>query len=318
MRRRVLPDPGREGGSVRILVSGSSGLIGSALVPALSAEGHAVSRLVRGRPGPGDVLWGPARGAVDAARLEGFDAAVHLAGESVAGRWTRTKKAAVRDSRVRGTRLLAEAFSRLSRPPQVLICASAVGFYGDRGDEVLTEQSAPGSDFLAGVCREWEAAAAPAAERGMRVAHLRFGVVLSPRGGALARMLPPFRLGLGGVIGSGRQYMSWISLDDAVGAVRHVLLNGSLAGPVNVTAPQPVTNRQFTRALGRALGRPTIFPMPAFAARLAFGEMADALLLSGARAEPARLLSSGYAFRTPDLEGALRRFWAKRPDSSVP
>jgi uncharacterized protein (TIGR01777 family) len=232
---------------------------------------------------------------------------VHLAGENIAkGRWNARKKARIRDSRVNGTRLLSEALTRLSKPPAVMVCASAIGYYGDRGDEVLREESASGSGFLAEVCRQWEAAAEPARKRGIRVVHLRIGVVLSPEGGALAQMLFPFRMGLGGKLGSGRQYFSWIAIDDLVTVIAHALTNDTLQGPVNAVAPHPVTNLEFTRTLGRVLARPTLFPMPALAARLAFGEMADELLLSSARVEPTRLLATAYQFRHPQLEGALR------------
>ena len=294
---------------MNILVSGSNGLIGSALVGHLTVGGHSVTRLVRTEPKPGEaaVRWDPAAGTIDAARLEGLDAVVHLAGENVAGRWTAAKKTKIRDSRVKGTCLLSEALTGLTQPPQVFVCASAVGYYGDRGDEVLTEESVRGSGFLAEVCRDWEAATAPAAQQGLRVLTLRLGVVLSPDRGALARMLTPFRLGLGGRIGSGRQYMSWIAIADACGAIAHALTTDSLQGPVNAVAPHPVTNQEFTTTLGRVLRRPTAFPMPAFAVRLMFGEMADEALLASQRAEPRRLLDSGYAFRYPELEGALRR-----------
>jgi uncharacterized protein (TIGR01777 family) len=294
---------------VNILVSGSSGLIGAALVPFLSAGGNTVVRLVRSRAeqtGPA-VAWDPVAGTLDRAALEGFDAVVHLAGEDISsGTWTAAKKARIRDSRVEGTRLLARAIASLERAPGVLACASAVGYYGDRGNQLLTEESEPGTGFLASVCRDWEAAATPAAEAGIRVAHLRFGVVLSAAGGALARMLGPFRMGMGGPLGSGRQYMSWIAIDDAVGAVGHVLSTPPLRGAVNVAAPTPVTQAEFARALGRALGRPTVLAMPAFAVRLMFGEMADELLLPSQRLAPARLLASGYRFRFPELDGALR------------
>jgi uncharacterized protein (TIGR01777 family) len=232
---------------------------------------------------------------------------VNLAGDNIAaGRWTPEKKARIRDSRVQLTRQLAESLARLTPPPQVLVSASAIGFYGNRGDEVLREESLSGSDFLSSVCRDWEAATRPAAEAGIRVVCLRFGAILSAAGGALAKMLTPFRLGAGGVIGDGRQWMSWIALNDVLGAIRHALAADALRGPVNVVAPQPVTNREFTQMLGRVLGRPAILPLPAFAARLAFGEMADALLLSSQRVEPARLLASGYRFQFTELEGALR------------
>jgi uncharacterized protein (TIGR01777 family) len=294
---------------MKILVTGSSGLIGSALVPVLTAEGHSVTRLVRSKPRPGEagIYWDPSTETIDTSSLEGFDGVVHLAGENIAaGRWTAEQKARIRDSRVKGTRLLAESLARLARRPAVLLCASAMGYYGSRGEEVLKESSPAGSGFLAEVCREWEAAAEPAARRGIRVVSLRMGVVLSSKGGALATMLLPFRLGVGGRVGDGKQYMSWIAIDDVVGAFSFALRSETLRGPVNVVAPNPVTNAEFTKTLGRVLGRPTVFPMPAFAARLAFGEMADGLLLASARIEPAKLLVTGYAFRFAELEGALR------------
>ncbi|HEV2175715.1 MAG TPA: TIGR01777 family oxidoreductase [Terriglobia bacterium] len=300
---------------MKILVSGSSGLIGSALVPFLTTGGHAVVRLVRaGRSAAAEgIPWDPSTGAIDAAKLEGFDAVVHLAGESIAAaRWTPEQKVRIHESRVKGTRLLAETLARLARPPRALVCASAVGYYGNRGGELLNEASAPGSDFLAQVCRDWEAAAEPATRRGIRVVNLRFGMVLSSAGGGLAKMLTPFRLGVGGIIGSGRQYVSWIALDDVVGAIHHALSTDALRGPVNAVGPTPVTNREFTKALGRVLSRPTIFPVPAFAARATFGEMADALLLASQRVEPARLLAGGYQFQFPELEGALRHALAKQ------
>jgi hypothetical protein len=293
---------------MRILISGSSGLIGSALVPRLRAAGHEVVRLVRGAVSPDgpSIPWDPGRGALDRAALAGVEAAVHLAGEDVSSeRWTAEKKARIRDSRVVGTRLLAEALAALPRPPAVLVSASALGFYGDRGDETLTEDSAPGRGFLATVCQQWEAATAPAAAAGVRVVLLRLGVVLSPAGGVLARLLGPFRLGLGGPVGSGRQYVSWITLDDTLGAVEHVLARDALRGPVNAVSPTPVTQLEFARTLGRVLGRPTLVPVPAFALRLMFGEMADEMLLASARLEPARLLAAGYVFRHPTLEEAL-------------
>ena len=298
---------------MKIIVSGASGLVGSALVPALGAGGHQVTALVRreskqrAHADVAEVEWDPNAGQLDAARLVGHDAAVHLAGESVTGgRWTAEKKRRIRESRVRSTRLLAETLARLQTRPRVLVCASAVGYYGNRGAEVLTEASAPGTDFLSDVCREWEAAAEPARAAGIRVVHLRFGVVLSAEGGALAQMLTPFKLGIGGQLGSGAHYMSWLALDDAVGMIEHALADESLSGPVNAVAPQPVTNHEFTKTIGRVLGRPTLLPMPAFALRLALGEMADALLLSSARVEPQRLAAAGYQFKYPQLEGALR------------
>ena len=294
---------------MRVAVSGSVGLIGAEVVSALSAAGSEVVRLVRRDPAPGEraVRWDPHKGIADPAGLSGLDAVVHLAGENIAaGRWNAARKAAIRESRVEGTRLLCDAIAALPEPPKTLVCASAIGYYGDRGDELLTEESPAGTGFLPDVCREWEAATAPAAKKGIRVVTLRFGVVLTPKGGALSRMLPPFRMGIGGVLGSGKQYVSWIAIDDLSGIVLHVLSNGDLRGPVNAVAPRPVTNREFTETLGRMLSRPTPFPVPAFALRLAVGEMADALLLASARVVPRRLEETGYRFRFPELSGALR------------
>ena len=292
---------------MRILVTGSSGLIGSALVGALGSAGHSVIRLVRRAAATDGVRLDP---AVDppftkAGEDQAFDAVVHLAGESISGRWTAAKKTRIRDSRVQGTRMLASALGRTSQRPQVMVCASAIGIYGNRGDKVLQEESAPGSDFLAEVCKQWEAATEPAVRVGIRVVSLRFGVVLSPRGGALARMLPPFRMGAGGRIGSGRQWMSWIALDDVVGVIQHALATDAVHGPVNAVAPAPVTNAEFTRTLGAVLHRPTVFPLPAFMVRLAFGEMGEALLLGSQRVDCGKLLASGYRFRHCELKLAL-------------
>jgi hypothetical protein len=246
-------------------------------------------------------------GTIDEKGLEGHDTIVHLAGENIAsGRWNERTKKAIRDSRLDGTRLLCDAINRLQTPPQTLICASAIGFYGDRGEEVLDERFAAGEGFLADLCKDWETITESVRPRGIRVVNLRFGVVLSAAGGALATMLKPFKLGVGGVIGSGRQSMSWIGIDDAVGAIHHALTCDELSGAVNVVSPNPVTNRDFTKTLGRVLRRPTILPMPAFAARLAFGEMADELLLASTKVVPRRLVETGYAFRDPQLEPALR------------
>jgi uncharacterized protein (TIGR01777 family) len=293
---------------MRTLVTGSTGLTGRALVSSLIAKDDEVVRLVRSKPlREYEVYWDPARGEIDRAGLEGLHRVVHLAGENIAaGRWTEQQKARIRDSRVKGTRLLSEALAGLGSPPAVMVCASAVGFYGDRGDEVMTEDSSPGSGFLAEVCRDWEAATEAASRSGIRLTNLRIGMVLSFPGGALEKMLPPFKMGLGGKIGSGEQYMSWIELSDLVAVISHALSDSSLTGPVNAVSPGAVTNLEFTKTLGRVLGRPTVFPMPAFAARLAFGEMADELILASTRAKPAKLLSSGFSFRFSDLEDALR------------
>jgi hypothetical protein len=293
----------------RILITGSSGLIGSALVSLLTAGGHRVIRLVRSEPraAENEVHWDPTAGRIDASRLEGLDAVVHLAGENIgAARWTPERKARLRESRVKGTQLLCDSLAKLSARPQVLVSASAIGYYGNRGDEILHEESPPGSGFLAEMAREWEAATEAAANAGIRVVNLRIAVVLSATGGALARMLMPFRLGVGGILGDGKQYMSWIALDDLVQAIVHSITTESLRGPVNAGSPHPVTNYEFTKTLGRVLGRPTFLPMPSFAARLAFGEMADELLLAGTRVEPTKLLASGFKFRQPELESALR------------
>ena len=292
---------------MKILVTGSHGFVGSALLPALMAEGHRVVRLVRtAAPCADEITWDPAANEMDVAALEGADAVVHLAGENIAGRWTAAKKGRIRESRVAGTRLLREALAKLQCPPRVLVAASAIGFYGDRDDEVLTEESAVGNGFLSEVTRDWEAAAQPARARGMRVVQLRFGMILSARGGALEKMLPPFRFGLGGRIGSGRQWWSWISIDDVVRAIQFALANELLSGPVNVVSANPVTNDEFTRVLGRVLRRPTIFPLPAFVARLALRQMADEVLLASTRVDPARLLGADFEFKQPELEMALR------------
>lgn len=300
---------------MKVLVSGAGGLIGSRLVADLTAGGHRVVRLVRRDSTPSGpcVCWDPQSGQFDAAALEGLDAVVHLAGESIAaGRWTATKKDRIRESRVEGTRRLSRALSEQSHPPGVLACASAIGVYGDRGDERLAETSPPGRGFLADVCREWEAACEAARQSGVRVVHLRFGMVLATAGGALARMLTPFRLGVGGRIGNGRQYVSWIALEDASSVIGRVLTDDALDGPINVVAPHPITNAEFTKTLGHVLRRPTLMPVPAWVARRVFGQMADELLLSSTRVEPKRLLDAGFEFRHPDLEGALRHLLQKK------
>jgi uncharacterized protein len=286
---------------VRVLITGSSGLIGSALKPALVEAGHHYESLRRGPS------WDPESSRLDPQAVEGFDAVVHLAGEGIGDhRWNERHKQRVKDSRVNGTGALARALAARAEKPAVLVSASAVGYYGNRGDEVLTEESGPGDDFLAEVCAGWEAATRPAEDAGIRVVHLRTGIVLSPRGGALGQALPFFRLGLGGRLGSGEQYWSWISLDDEVGAVLHALSDERLTGAVNATAPDPVTNAVFTKALGKALHRPTVFPVPRAALAVRFGkEMAEVMVLASQRALPAKLEATGYRFRHPSLDGAL-------------
>jgi uncharacterized protein len=297
---------------MRIVVSGSTGLIGSALMSALRSLRHEVVALVRRRVSPGEraLAWDPERGTIDRAGLEGADAVMHLAGENVFERWSTAKQQRIRDSRVQGTRLVCDALAALQRPPATLLAASAIGYYGDRGAEALTEESTPGDDFLARVARDWEAATAPAARAGIRVVNMRNGVVLTPTGGALAPMLPAFRLGLGGSVGSGKQYLSWITLDDMIRAILHLLDNRTLSGPVNMTAPVPVTNREFAKTLGRVLGRPAVIPVPAIALRLVFGAAGAEMVQSGQRVLPARLLASGFAFGFRDVEPALRHLLA--------
>ncbi|HOW98444.1 MAG TPA: TIGR01777 family oxidoreductase [Kiritimatiellia bacterium] len=301
---------------MKILLTGAAGLIGSALRPALERDGHEVIPLRRGLPEGGERAgraWDPGRGWFSPGALEDLDAVVHLAGETIAAlRWTAAKKQRIRDSRVAGTRLLCETLARLARPPRALIAASAIGYYGDRGGEILTEDSGPGRGFFPELCRDWEAATRPAAGAGLRVANLRFGVVLSRAGGALPRLLPPFQFGLGGPLGRGDQYMSWVALEDAVNIVRRALRDETLRGPVNAASSQPVTNREFTRALGTILGRPTFFRVPAFVLQLVLGEMAGPLLLASARVEPAKLTACGYGFRMPSIEEALANELARR------
>jgi len=293
---------------MKIGVSGSTGLIGSALTRALNRRDDEVLPLVRRRVSPGEraVSWDPERGTIDRAGLEGADAVIHLAGENVVGRWSPAKKQRIYDSRVKGTRLLCDALAGLQRPPATLLAASAIGYYGDRGDEAVTEESAPGEDFLAHVSRDWEAATAPATRAGIRVVNMRIGVVLTTTGGALAKMLPAFRLGLGGPVGSGNQYLSWIVLDDIGNAILYLLNHQNLVGPVNMTAPTPLTNRDFARTLGKVLGRPAVVTVPAFALRMAFGTEGAAMLQSGQRVLPARLVASGFDFSFTDVEPALR------------
>jgi uncharacterized protein (TIGR01777 family) len=307
------------GGSRRFVVSGASGLLGSGLCAVLSTGGHVPIALAREssrvpHAAAGSVAWDPRSGSIDADSLEGADYVVHLAGESIAsGRWSDARRTSIRESRVAGTRLLAETLGSLKSPPEALVCASATGWYGDRGDEPLPESAGPGRGFLADVCRDWEAAAEPARDAGIRVVHLRFGMILWPSGGALKQMLPLFRAGAGGRIGSGRQFWSWVSLDDAIGAILHAARTGSLDGPVNVVSPGPVRNEEFTAVLGSVLRRPAVFPVPASVLRMTMGRMADELLLSSARVIPERLQESDFTFQDPELEPALRHMLG-RPD----
>jgi len=293
---------------MKVLIAGASGLVGSALIPPLKADGAEVTRLVRSTPKPGEIEWHPNQDAMDAARLEGFDAIINLAGENVAGgRWTEDQKRKIHDSRVNGTHLLSEAMAKLAKPPHAFLCASATGFYGDREDEVLDEHSDSGGGFLAGVCREWEKATEPAVAAGVRVVNLRFGVILSREGGMLSKLLTPFKMGMGGKVGSGKQFISWVAIDDVTSAIKLALSDETFRGPVNVVSPNPVTNEVFTKTLGHVLSRPTALAMPAFAARLAFGEMADEMLLASQYVVPKRLMDAGYEFKYPELEGALRK-----------
>lgn len=294
--------------TARILITGATGLVGSALGAALRQEGREVVPVTRSGSRDGKhVVWQPNQGQLDVNDLEGADVIVHLAGESIAAaRWTSKKKQAIRDSRIKGTTLLANAMASMQRKPKTFICASAIGIYGNRGHEILTESSEPGSGFLADVCEEWEAACEPARDAGVRVVNARFGMVLSAKGGALKAMLTPFRLGVGGVVGRGDQWWSWVALSDAVSAIVFAMNNDSIEGPMNVVAPNPVTNRQFTKVLGSVLFRPTILPLPAFVAKLMMGEMADELLLSSTRVEPAVLHKAGFDFEYDSLEQSLR------------
>ena len=294
---------------MKIAIAGASGLVGTALIPALEAQGHEVTRLVRTAPRAGEIEWHPNKDEVSAASLEGLDVIINLAGENIAGgRWTDEQKRKIRDSRVNGTHLLSEAIAKMERKPRAFICASATGIYGDRDDEVLDEQSESGGGFLAGVCREWEMACELAVKAGARVVNLRFGPILAREGGMLSKLLTPFKMGMGGKVGSGSQYISWVSLDDSVNAILLAINDESIRGPLNVVSPNPVTNEEFTKTLGHVLNRPTALAMPAFAARLAFGEMADEMLLVSQRVMPKRLSAAGFQFQYPELEGALRHY----------
>jgi uncharacterized protein (TIGR01777 family) len=305
----------------RILVSGVSGPIGNALLPALKAGGARISRLTRSGSKPQassgndssneeSIPWDPQQ-PISPDKVSDFDAVVHLAGESIVGRWTDDKKSKIRDSRIGPTRHLAQALSQAKEKPQVFVCSSAIGYYGDRGDEVLPESSSAGTGFLPHVCREWESATQSAAAAGIRTVQIRTGIVLSPKGGALGSMLPPFKFGLGGRLGSGQQWMSWIDVQDMVGAIHHILKTDLLQGPVNMVAPKPVRNDEFTKILASVLSRPAIFPVPVFAIRLALGEMGETILLGSQRVEPAQLVASGYPFRFSDLRASLQNILQK-------
>ena len=298
---------------MRILVSGSHGLVGKALISSLTSDGHEIVRLVRRKPsGAAEIAWDPNEGRLDGS-LEGLDAVVHLAGESIAGgRWTNAKKRAIRDSRVKGTALLSDAIARLSRPPAVFLSASAIGYYGNRGDELLTETSAPGNDFLAGVCIEWENATRVAVEKGIRTVNMRFGIILDAHEGALGKMLTPFQMGIGGRVGNGKQWVSWIAIEDVVSGLKFLISDVSVRGPVNFVTPNAMTNAEFTKILGHVLSRPTLFPVPEFGVKLAFGEMGEALLLSSQRVKPTVLEERGFRFAWPVLEPALRYLLARR------
>jgi uncharacterized protein len=291
-----------------VAVTGSTGMIGSALVASLVADGHEVLRLTRSpSPGPGAARWDPAGGTIDAEALAKADAVVHLAGRAIAApRWTPKVKREILSSRTRGTRLLAETMAGLAGGPRVLVTASGIHYYGDRGDEVLTETSPGGQGFLAEVCRQWEGAASPARDAGIRTVHVRTGLVLASRGGALPKLLPLFRVGLGGRFGSGRQWWPWVTLDDVVGIYRHAVTSAAASGPLNATAPNPVTNAEFTATLAKVLGRPALLPVPHFGPRLLLGQMAEELLFTSARVHPAAPQSSGYWFQHPTLAPALR------------
>lgn len=304
---------------MHVAITGATGFIGSALVPFLTGAGHEVTRLTRRRTtGPGEVTWNPTAGELDPEHLVGVDAVVHLAGEPVAaGRWTAKRRQRIRDSRVQGTALLARTLAAMDDGPRVLVASSGIDYYGDRGDEVLTEDSGPGAGFLAEVCVAWEAAADPARQAGVRVVHLRTGMVLSADGGALPKMLLPFRLGVGGRLGSGEQYMSWITRDDMVRLCAHALSSSTLVGPVNAVAPTPVTNAEFTRTVAAVLSRPALVPVPRFAPRLLLGELADVLLFASQRAFPERAEADGFVFAHPNLENALRHV-LRRPAATTP
>src|SRR5258706_3586340 len=311
---------------MRILISGSTGFLGTALIESLEREKHTVARLVRpetaqriGRGASDQIVpWDPVAGQFDATAAEGADALVHLAGASIAGgRWNAPRKNLLRTSRIQATRHLIGALSKLQRPPRVIVAASAIGYYGTRGDETLTETSAPGNDFLAGLCREWEAETTRGAEFGARVVSLRFGIILAAHGGALPRMVTPFKIGVGGRLGTGRQWMSWLTLEETVSIIQFALASPGLAGPANAVTPNPVQNLEFTQVLARTLHRPALFPAPAFALRLALGEMADALLLVSPKVLPAKLVNSRYRSLHPELADELEKALRKNVSSST-
>jgi uncharacterized protein len=294
---------------MKIAIAGASGLVGSALIPSLVHDGEAITRLVRSTPKPGEIEWHPNEDHLDVQSLEGFDVIINLAGENIAGgRWTDEQKRKIRDSRVSGTHLLSEAIAKMSVKPSAFICASATGIYGDRDDETLDEQSESGSGFLAGVCREWEMACEPAIKADVRVVNLRLGPVIAREGGMLAKLLTPFKMGMGGKVGSGKQYISWVGLDDVVNAIKLAINDQSIRGPLNIVSPNPVTNEEFTRTLGHVLNRPTALAVPAFAARLAFGEMADEMLLASQKVLPKKLSALGFQFQYPELEAAFKKY----------
>jgi len=292
---------------LRIAITGASGVVGTPLCAFLSTGGHEVLRLVRRAAGPGEIAWDPARGKLDPSALEGVDAVIHLAGENVGVRWTAERKRRIVESRVAGTELIAKTIARLANPPRVLISASAIGIYGIEDPDTADETSLLGDDFLADVCKRWEAAAEPASAAGIRTVNLRIGVVLTPTGGALAELLPVFRMGVGGPIGNGRQVMSWLSLDDAIASIHHAMFDAKMSGPVNAVGPNPITNAELAATLGRVLHRPAICRVPAFAIRAMFGEMAELVVLGGVRVAPRRLLAAGFRFDDPELEPTLRR-----------
>ena len=302
-----LSRPNRE--PLHILMSGASGVVGSSLIPFFTTGGHRVTRLVRrtNLRDENERFWDPQKGVLDLQDTDNFDVVIHLSGENIGqGWWTPQKKKRIIDSRNMTTSLIAETIARLKKPPRAFLCASAIGYYGDRGNEVMTEENECGADFISNVCDEWEQAAFPAQEKGIRTVLLRIGMVLSPVGGALKRLLPSFNLGLGGKVGSGEQYMSWISMDDMIGTIYHAINDATLSGPINIVAPDPVSNLELVRTLGRVISRPSLFTLPAWLIKLVFGEMGQEILLASTRVKPEKMTTAGYRFRHPDLEGALR------------